>query len=301
MKKLSKQARVVLRMSSLGSYLRTEPTAENLDKKRKKFVKLGRWMKPEKGTIISRQKIANVDVDIIVNHKKPERVIVYAHGGGFVYGGNQVHMHMLSMLSRLAKATIYAVDYKTSPEYKYPIARDEVVAVYKEVLKLTNQDIILAGDSSGGNLILSTLIHLRDKKIKLPVKVVLLSPATDATFTNEWVEKNAKNDPIISKDRLEFFLDAYTGNFDRKNPEISPIFANLSGLPPILFHVGSDEVMFGDSKLVHEKILKSSGASELYVGEGLWHLWHIHTKFVPESREALRHIAEFIERQTTTG
>lgn len=296
MKKLSKQARVVLRMSSLGSYLRTDPTAENIEKKRKKFVKLGRWMKPEKGTIVSRQKIANVDVDIIVNHKKPQRVIVYAHGGGFVYGGNQVHLHMLSMLSRLARATIYAVDYKTSPEYQYPIARDEVVGVYKEVLRHTKQDVILAGDSSGGNLILVSLIYLRDKKIKLPAKAVLLSPATDATFTNEWVERNAKNDPVISKDRLEFFLDAYTGSLDRKDPEISPIFADLSNLPPILFHVGSDEVMYGDSKLVHEKILKSSGFSELYVGEGLWHLWHIHTKFVPESKLAVQHIADFINR-----
>lgn len=283
-------------MSSLGSYVRTEPTAENLDRKRKKFFKLGRWMKPEKRTKITRHKIANVDVDIIVNHSKPERIIVYAHGGGFVYGGNQVHLHMLSMLSRLARATIYAVDYKTSPEYQYPVARDEVVTAYKEILKNSKQEIIFAGDSSGGNLILSSLIQLRDKNVKLPSKAVLLSPATDATFTNEWINKNAKTDSMISKNRLEFFLDAYAGDSDKKDPGISPLYANLANLPPILLHVGSGEVMFGDSKLVHEKILKSSGYSELYVGEGLWHLWHIHTKFVPESREAVQHIADFINK-----
>jgi acetyl esterase/lipase len=291
---MSKQAKIVRGMLSLGTFIRSENTIENLDKKRRKFTKIGRWMKPEKGSIVSRQRIADVDVDVILNHKAPERVIVYAHGGGFVFGGNQVHLHMLSMLSRLAKATVYAVDYKTSPEHKFPVARDEVISVYKELLKNTKQEIFMAGDSSGGNLILVSLIELRDEKVKLPQKVVLISPPTDATFTNEWIQKNKDIDPIISKDKLEFFLDAYTGSVERKKPKISPYYAELSNLPPMLFHVGSDEIMFGDSKLTHEKIVAIGGTSELYIGEGLWHLWHLHTKYVPESRDAVEHIAKFI-------
>ena len=292
--KLSKRAKMIRKAMTVGSFIKTEPTLENINDKRKKFKKFGKLTKPEKGTLITRQKISNVDVDVIVNCKNPKLVIVYAHGGGFVYGGNNAHLHMLSTLSRLSEATIYAVDYKTSPEHKFPVARNEVVAVYKSLLQGGHKNIVFAGDSSGGNLILTSLIHIRDNQIKLPKKAVLISPATDATFSNEWVEKNAKIDPMISKDKLEFFLDAYLGDHDRKDPNVSPYFADLSNLPPILFHVGSDEIMFGDSKLVHDKILKSSGASELYVGEGLWHLWHLHSKYLPESKKAVQHIANFI-------
>lgn len=291
--KLSKRARIVKKALRANSFIRTEPTIDNLPKKRKKFVKLGGRMKPEKGTKVSRTKIAGVDVDIIRNCTEPKRVILYVHGGGFVYAGNQVHMHMLSVLSRLAESTVYAVDYSISPEYKFPIARDEVIKVFKQLHK-EHSEVFMVGDSAGGNLVLTSLTKLRDDKDALPIKAVLLSPATDASLTNEWFEKNTLIDPLISKDKLEFFVNAYIGEQERKHPAYSPLYADLKNLPPILFHVGSDEVMYGDSILAHEKIQEHGGESRLYVGDGLWHVWHLHTRYIPEAHIAIKHIADFI-------
>jgi epsilon-lactone hydrolase len=292
---ISKRASIVKKALKVSSFVGTTPTIENLPKKRENFVKLGHKMRPEKGTKVSRTEIAGVDVDVITNCGSPKRIILYIHGGGFVYGGNQVHMHMLSVLSRLANATVYAVDYSVSPEHQFPVARDEVIAVFQELLK-DNKEIFMVGDSAGGSLVLTTMNKLRDDNEKLPTKAVLISPATDASLTNEWFEANASIDPLISKEKLEFFVNAYIGDRERKHPSYSPLYADLHGLPPILFHVGSDEVMFGDSFLTHEKILKSGGKSELYVGNGLWHVWHLHTKYIPEARTAVQHIADFIAK-----
>lgn len=278
------------------SFTRKEPSLENLSIKRENFENIGRWMKPQKGTIVTRATIAGVPVDEIVNSNNPKKTILYMHGGGFVYGTNKVHMHMLSLLSKYANAKILAVDYSMSPENKYPVALDEVFKVYIDLVK-TNQEIYVAGDSAGGNLALCLAIKLRDQDIQPPKKVVLLSPSTDATFSNEYFEKNAKKDPMISKDKLEFFLDAYVPkDIDRKDPKISPIFAELSNLPPTLLHAGNDEIMFGDSYFVHEKIVESGGESELYVGRGMWHVWHLFSRYAPEARHALKLIAEFLEK-----
>lgn len=286
--------KIIRKSMILSSFLRTDPSVANLDRKRKSFRGLGKWSKPERRTRIDRQNIANVDVDVINNSPVIKFQVVYIHGGGFVYGGNSAHLHMLSMLSREAQATIYAVEYKISPEHPYPVAQNEIISLYKEVARSSNLKIVIIGDSAGGNLALTSLVKIRDSGDKLPYKAVLISPLTDATFTNRWITDNANIDPLLSKDKLEFFLAAYAGELDRKTPGISPIYAELNNLPPLLFHVGSDEVLFGDSKLIHEKILKSSGLSELYVGKGLWHAWHLYTKYMPESRQAIQHIADFI-------
>jgi acetyl esterase/lipase len=109
----------------------------------KKFKKFGKLTKPEKGTLITRQKISNVDVDVIVNCKKSKISNVYAHGGGFVYGGNNATYICYQHYLDCPEATIYAVDYKTSPEHKFPVARNEVVAVYKSLLQGGHKNIVL--------------------------------------------------------------------------------------------------------------------------------------------------------------
>lgn len=293
---MSFQSKLLKILFACGKAIRKDPSHDSLTKKRSNFEKIGIWMKPQKNTSVARIFIASVPVDEIIYSKNFSKTILYMHGGGFVYGGNKIHLHMLSLLSKYANARILAVDYSLSPENKYPTALNEVLAAYKQLIE-NGQQLYVAGDSAGANLALCLTIKLRDSGYQLPNKVILLSPSTDATFSSEWFDKNTKKDLILSRQKLEFFLDAYIPKgFDRRDSRISPIFAELGSLPPVLLHVGSDEIMFGDSYLVHEKILASGGESELFVGRGMWHVWHLFSRYMPESRLAIKHIAEFIEQ-----
>ena len=269
---------------------------DNLEAKRKKYRKMGKWMKPEKSSAVERIVIDGVQVDKLVNCAAPERTIIYMHGGGFVYGGNEAHMHMLSVLSRRSNAEIYAIDYRLAPEHPYPEARDDVLAVYRYLQSNSNGlPIALVGDSAGGNLAIVATIKLRNSGHALPHKVVAISPPLDGTFKNSWIRSNSGKDPVLSIEKLEFFLDVYRGDTPRDDQGISPYFNDLSGLPPVLFHVGEDEILYGDSYLMHKKILDSGGDSRIYSKSDLWHLWHIFTRYVPEARQAVDDIAGFLK------
>jgi len=270
--------------------IRKETSLETLEARRTGFNKLGRWFTAEKGTVVTRTTIGGVAVDSFVNCVEPGRTIVYAHGGGFVYGGNSGHMSMLSMLSRLAEARILAVDYRIAPEDGFPAALDDIEAV------LDTLDCVysLAGDSAGGNLVLSTAVHRRDQSLSVPKCIVAISPCLDATFSGESITKNARTDPMLTIEKLRFFLKAYAGTSDVNNPRISPLFSDLSDLPPTLFHVSSNEILYSDSQRAHDKIKSSGGTSAIYTPADMWHAWHLFSRFVPESRVAIRGVAQFI-------
>ncbi len=291
---MSIQASVMRRLVGLGDFVRHEPSLENLAERRLGFYRLGRFMQPEAGTRTKRDTLGGIPVDIVVNCESPQRTIVYAHGGGFVYGGNNAHMHMLSLLSKQAQATIIAIDYRLAPEDKFPAALEDVDAV----LDAVDEEYSLVGDSAGGNLVLSVAITRRDRGLSMPKCIVSIAPALDGTFSGHSIEHNKTLDQMLTKNKLEFFLDAYAGEHDKKDARISPLFADVTGLPPVLLHVSGSELLYSDSIRMHEKIQNSGGTSELFAPADMWHVWHMMTKYIPESREAVKSIAEFIQRNS---
>lgn len=222
-----------------------------------------------------------------------DKVLLYLHGGGFVYGWTDMHRHMVAHLARQMSARALGVDYRLAPEHPFPAALEDCVAVYRWLLKqgILPENIVVAGDSAGGNLTLTTMLWLRDHGDPLPAAAACLSPATDMT---EREEIRRGFDPILHPRALLGFRASYIANHDPTDPLLSPVYADLSGLPPLLIHAGEDEILCGDCVRMAEVAQKAGVETRVEVYPRMWHVWHMNFAEVPEGAAALEDIAQFL-------
>ncbi|MEJ2295688.1 MAG: alpha/beta hydrolase, partial [Candidatus Lokiarchaeota archaeon] len=172
----------------------------------------------------------------IIPEADKSKVILYFHGGGMVLMSPKTHRTLTVELAQLTKMRVLSVDYRLAPEHPFPASLEDCVSAYKWLLSqgYKAENIIIAGDSAGGNLTLSTLIKLRDDGTDLPRGAVALSPATDYTHDSKTLFENAPTDPILAETGIFWWLTGFLAGADPNNPLISPLKADLSGLPPIL-------------------------------------------------------------------
>lgn len=227
---------------------------------------------------------------------KVERTIIYLHGGGFVYGLSAKHVIYARKLAKACRANVYIVDYSLSPGVKYPIAINEIKKVIQNLTKngLDLSKTVLAGDSAGGSLAISTILSLRTDNFSLPACAVLFSPAVDLTMSSKTYISNAKKDIILSKDLMSYFIDCYIKKDDTENPIASPNFADLNNLPPILVQVGSDEVLLEECRLFVKEAKKYNKKTTIKIGKGMWHNWHLASGLTKESSRSLKTVTDFI-------
>jgi epsilon-lactone hydrolase len=232
----------------------------------------------------------------------PERVMLYLHGGAYVMGSCATHRLFAAALSRVTGLRVLVLGYRLAPEDPFPAALEDAVAGYRWLLAsgFKPTSIVLAGDSAGGGLALSTLVAVRDAGDPLPVAAVLLSPWTDLATSGASYRTRAKSDIVI---KLPWALEQrqrYLGNQDARTPLASPLYADLHGFPPLLIHVGSDEMLLDDSTQLAERARQAGVNVTLFVGEGMWHVWHfvaaINPLF-PEGKVALDSIGDFVHQQ----
>ncbi len=231
----------------------------------------------------------------IINH----RVVLYLHGGGYMEGSIKTHQDLASRISRVAKARALSIDYRLAPENRFPAALEDVVIVYKWLTDeeaILPDNIIIAGDSAGGGLTLATLVKLRDLGISLPVAAVCLSPWTDLALTGESCVKNMKNDQMIKLYDAQFFADLYLGDEDPQNPYVSPLYADLQGLPPIFIQVGSTEILLDDSVRFAKRAKEAGVDIELDIWEDMPHVFQTTALFTPEGKQGIEKIGEFIQK-----
>jgi len=232
----------------------------------------------------------------------PERVMLYLHGGAYVMGSCATHRVFAAALSRVTGLRVLALDYRLAPENPFPSALEDAVAGYRWLLTsgFKSQSIVLAGDSSGGGLALSTLVAVRDAGDPLPAAAVLLSPWTDLAASGASYRTRAKRDSIIQLPWLVEQRQRYLGDQDVHTPLASPLYAALHGLPPLLIHVGSDEIILDDATQLAERARQEGVSVTLFIGAGMWHTWHITTAIrplFPEGRAALESIGAFVSHQ----
>ncbi len=227
---------------------------------------------------------------------EPSRVILYLHGGGYTAGSIVTHRAMASRISRAADARVLAINYRLAPEHPFPAAVEDATAAYRWLLAngIAPGRIVIAGDSAGGGLTISTLLALRDAKQPMPAAAVPISPWTDLAATGESLRTLAARDPMVQADPLREMAKLYLGKTDAKNPLASPLYANYQGLPPMLIQVGGAEILLDDARRVADKARAAGVDVTLEVWDEMVHVWHVFAKLLPEGQEAIDRIGGFV-------
>jgi acetyl esterase/lipase len=241
--------------------------------------------------------IAGVPCDSIEGRTTdPERVLLYLHGGGYCMGSPHSHRDLTWRLAEASGARVVAPDYALAPEHPFPAALDQAVAVYKALLDdgISPENLAIGGDSAGGGLTFATLVAARDKGLPMPAAAVTLSPWTDLAGTGRSMATNAKADAMIRADQIGRIVPLYTKGRAATDPLVSPLYADLQGLPPILIQVGSTEVLLDDSTRIAEKLEEADVPVTLDVWPNMPHVWQLFAARLPEGREAVARIGAFL-------
>jgi acetyl esterase/lipase len=226
----------------------------------------------------------------------PSRVLLFFHGGGYCSGSILSHRRMVTEAGRAARMRTLAIGYRLAPEHPYPAAHEDAMAAWRFLRRqgIAAENIVVGGDSAGGNLTITLINRLRAAGEALPACAWLISPWTDLTMSGATLGTKDTVDPLIHKAYLEELADAYAASADRKDPLISPLFADLHGFPPTLIQVGSAETLLADAT----RFAAAAGAADVDVTLEIWphmiHAWPLWNAKLEDGRRALVSAGEFI-------
>jgi acetyl esterase/lipase len=225
-----------------------------------------------------------------------DRVFLFLHGGGYNAGSPRTHRRLAACLSRATHMRVLTPDYRLAPEHPFPAGVRDALTVYGWLLQqgIGEENIVVGGDSAGGGLTLSMLLALREAGAKMPLAGVLMAPWTDLTVSSPSYRSNRKFDPIITQEGLREAGLWYAGQRNPADPMMSPLFADLSGLPPLLIQAASDEVMVDDSRLLADRAREHGVEVSCKVFDGLWHCFQHAGTEIPESRQAIDEIGAYV-------
>lgn len=226
-----------------------------------------------------------------------KEVILYLHGGGYVMHTPKQYRTLTAALSEETGRDVFAVDYRRAPEHPFPAAIEDALNAYLWLAETLGEDakIVLAGDSAGGGLAVALMLLCKQVGAVLPKAAFLISPWLDLTMSGESIGTKADVDPIISLKGLQDFAHHYLGShIDATDPMASPLFGDPTGLPPILIHVGSAEMLLDDSTRFASKAGAAGVEVTLKVWPELFHEWHMWHSRLPEGKKALEEAGDFI-------
>ena len=234
---------------------------------------------------------------------KPRGVIFHVHGGGFALGSAAGSVGLVSSLARKTGMRAVSVDYRLAPEHPYPAALQDISAAYRALVEQAGSadQIVVSGESAGGNLAIELLIAGKAKGLTMPAAAVLLSPMTDLTVTGSSYAGKAQVDPAISAPAIRTRAADYLAGTDPADPLVSPMFADLSGLPPLLIQAGSHEVLLDDATRLAVKAAADDVAVILDITPGVPHVFQGFATLLDEGDAALNRVARFIEDNTAAA
>jgi len=223
-------------------------------------------------------------------------ILLFLHGGGFSVGSTRDHLGLIAGLARAAETAVFSVDYRLAPEHRFPAALFDSVAGYLFLIEegYDPGQIIPVGISAGGTLALGLILHARDESLPLPAGVIAMSPAVDMLFPGGSVERNRDRD-WIPPERLHAIRETYLAGSDPRDPLASPVFANLSGFPPLLVQAGTHEVLFDDITRFVEKASLQGVTVTYEKYPGMFHCWQIFGTMVPPAKKALSSAGNFVK------
>ena len=225
------------------------------------------------------------------------RSILYLHGGGFCMGAPKSHRALAAQIGHAAQAEVFTLAYRLAPEHRAPAALEDALDAYRRLLA-TGRDarsIALIGDSAGGGLALHLAAALKSAGLPAPLAVVAISPWVDLTLTGSSLRTRAARDPALTQERLATCAGHFVGDGDAR--AASALFADLAGLPPVLVHVGDDEILLSDA----ERFISAARAvgvdATVEIWPGLFHVWHAYFPMIEEAREAISEIGAWLKRR----
>lgn len=262
---------------------------------------LGKLFLPS-GLSYKRFTLGQMEAEWIVPSRRHhrEKVILYLHGGGYAIGSIKSYRSLIAKIAKTTGIRTLAINYRLAPEHPFPAALDDAVEAYRFLLEeelFQPEDIIIAGDSAGGGLSVSTLLALRDSGLPQPLAAVLLSPWTDLAATGRSYKLRADQDPILPACKIKIFGTNYAGAHPVKSPLISPLYGNLEGLAPMLIQVGTEEIVFDDSTRLAKKAKEAGTSVKLEVWDKMPHVWHFSWHVLPEARRAIDGIASWLKHR----
>ena len=285
-------------IDAVRALLRSKPRPVGWPARRKRLDEVGTvW------PVADDVELTTVDVNgmpgeySIVSGSDPSRVLMFLHGGGYCSGSIQSHRRWVTEAGRAAKMRTLAVAYRLAPEHPFPAAYDDALTAWRF---LRNQGIdaakiAIGGDSAGAGLTLGLIGRLRDANEELPACAWLISPWSDLTMSGSSLVSKAAADPLIHKEYLNELADAYLpAGMDRKDPRVSPLFADLRNFPPMLIQVGSEETLLDDAT----RLAAQAGAADVAVTLEIWpqmiHAWPLWNAHVEDGRRAIANAVAFI-------
>lgn len=228
------------------------------------------------------------------------RAMLYLHGGGYVAGSTRYAKGMAGVLASKIQVRTLCVAYRLAPEHPYPAALEDALAGYRYLLSQGYDPacLTLIGESAGGGLLVALCLRLKEEGLPLPARMIPISPWADLTLSGGSFEANCKADICLTREELASFLDAYAPGLER-DPLVSPVFGDLTGLPPCWIYVGGDEILLDDSRLLAQRLQACGVPCVLHVEDGMWHGYPFCG--VPEAQEALKEIRALLEEDWHEG
>lgn len=225
-----------------------------------------------------------------------DRVLIFLHGGSFHAGSLRTHRGLAARIGINSDSSVLSLDYSLAPENPFPAAIEDVVSVYRWLLEVKGFDakkIIISGDSAGGGLTLASLLKFQEENIVLPAAAICLSPVTDFAITGDSITTKAKEEVMLTENEMKQSFEIYAKGQNAEHPLVSPLYADLYGLPPLLIQTGTAGILLDDSKRFAQKAIKQGVTVDLDLWDNMFHVFQIFGNLIPESKKALKKIGEF--------
>ncbi len=258
---------------------------------------------PAEITVVSAELGGVNTAEITVEGIEPRHVVLYFHGGVYAIGDAFQAASLASQIGRRTSAKVISVDYRLAPEHPYPAAVDDALAAYQALLAggTDPSDIAFAGESAGGGLAIATLVNARDHGLALPAAAFVMSPYVDLTLAGTTIETKREADPLLSRELLQPRVTDYTAGQDAALGLISPIFADLFGLPPLIIQAGTHEVLLDDAVRLAQRAATADVEVTLDITPGVPHVFQAYYPILDEAAAALDRAGQFLSARLTVA
>ncbi|MEU3983395.1 alpha/beta hydrolase [Streptomyces sp. NPDC026672] len=269
-----------------------------LQRQRDAYDRWGEAFPLPEGTVIAPLEFARGTL-VTTPRSEPDRYVLYLHGGSYRMGSSRSHRELAANVADATRAAVALLDYPLAPEHPFPAALDAARDAYTALLdRVPAHRMALVGESAGGGLAIATMLRLKDEGLPLPGAAAVNSPWVDMEATGRSMIEREARDPLVSRQQLLGSAADYLAGADPGHPYVSPVHGDLTGLPPLLIQVGTEETLYDDALTLHGLAVEADVEATLIVVPGAPHVWHHLASWLPEGREAVEAVGRHVVKNT---